>query len=727
MFAVLAHIRPLNLKTNTRVDVRVASTATPAAQGLGGFTWESAMTRRPRGVVELFAMDLTAGTQVATADFEINLAEIQELDAMALHWKGAPCTIYRADDLTWPAPVEFDGYVLTPSRDLDKDTLTLNCQTALRYDKPLLTLEMGDTAYTFDADLRTTLLPAGYGECRNIEPVLVDGNRSIYMLDGYGNLLNVWWTGEGLSSLGPNVQNYVTYADMIAAVDAGAIPPGRWATCIAAGMIVLGAPPAGVITCHAQFGYGMTGALIRRIVVNHAGVSPSLLEDASFDALDDAVPYPVHYWTDEQQQVDQLTEQLAAGCNASPVVTLQGRLALTRPFDGPLIGTLRRYGFSEPAVTDWKTNDTVTPFWRVVTRVARPVRVMEFGEVLFVDDLVDRGIYSATETYRSGNIVWLRNKSQWLYQYDIPTAGHAPPDGTAGDTYWRLLAPAPDASDIHYLDGQTLEGLQPEEANAQITRVINVSVPEISFVFDDAGNLVNGQVPYTIRGSVSAANYDVTLTSDWSISPSSGITAEIDNSPGSPNRGQIRILGLSGPGTIEVHALSGNVALSTTIKVNKKGALADKSLADTGDLVVGAITVPATTAAADTTIGAGATVDVLTTGFITVGDAQGGGALILVFGEVDSGTNNDVGSRLYLLVDLDDGNGFVEKGTAGVGARSNDGADTYLKASAVASATVKDVVQIKIKLQVSSIAMPGSSAKSFTFRSPQIVVLGAKR
>ncbi|MET0373945.1 MAG: hypothetical protein ABW128_06770 [Rhizorhabdus sp.] len=724
MFAVLAHIRPLNLKTNTRVDVRVASSATPAAHGLGGFTWESAMTRRPKGVVELFAMDLTAGTQVAAADFEINLAEIQELDASALHWKGAPVTIYRADSLTWPAPVEFDGYVLTPGRDLEKDTLTLSCRTALRYDKPLLTREMADSGFTFDADRRTVLLPAGFGECRNLEPVLVDANRSIYMLDGYGNLLNVWWTGEGLSSLGPNLQNFGTYAEMVTAIDAGAVPPGRWATCTGAGLICLGAPPAGVITCHAQFGYGMTGAMIRRIVVDHAGVSLSSLEDSSFTALDNAVPYPIHYWTDEQQQVDQLAEQLAAGCNASPIVTLQGKLALVRPFGGDLVGTFRRYGFSEPAVTDWKTNDTVTPFWRVVTRVARPIRVMDFGEIQFEDDLVDRGLYDNAETYRSGNIVWLRNKSQWLYRYDIPTAGHAPPDGTAGDIYWRLLAPSPDASDIHYLDGQTLEVLQPEEANAQITRVINVSVPEISFTFDDAGNLVNGQVPYTIRASVSAANYDVTLTSDWSISPSAGITAEIDNSPSSPNRGEIRILALTGAGTIEVHALSGNVALSTTIKVNKKGALADKSLADTADIVVGAVTGAASFVSTDVAITATETT-LIETPFFSIGDAAMGVAIAQISFLQDSTVQKDTAARVITYVDTGTGYEIAQDRTRGI--VTNDGSSKWaLDANYTIRISATTPIRIMVTVQGVKITGDGFTTGSYA-RDPGIDIFRGQR
>lgn len=475
MFAILAHIRPLDLRTNTRVDVRVASTAIPAAQGLGGVTWESAMTRRPKASIELFAMDLSPGTRAAQADFEISLEGIQELDSYALHWKGAPVTIYRADDLRWPATVEFDGYVSDPKRNLNTDRMTLNCAVLLRYDKPLLTKEFNDTNLIFDADKRTTLVPAGFGTCLNVEPVLFDSVRNFYMIDGYGNLLGVDWVGEALSDLGPPMANYPDYQSLAAAEAAGSIIPGRWATCIAEGILALGAPPVGVITCHVRLGFGMTGALIRRATLGHAGVPADKVEQSSLDALDAAVPYPIHYWTADQIQVNDLVEALAAACNASPIITMQGRLAVLRPFGGPTIGSFVRRGFSEPAITDWQSNDVVTPYWRVTARVARPVRVMALDEVNYEDDLIDRGLYDNGEVYRKGNIVWLKNKSQWLYINDIPHTGHPPPsDGAdAGDVladeYWQLMAPAPGAEDLIYVGGQTVEEMKPRQPGADVT------------------------------------------------------------------------------------------------------------------------------------------------------------------------------------------------------------------------------------------------------------------
>lgn len=146
----------------------------------------------------------------------------------------------------------------------------------------------------------------------------------------------------------------------------------------------------------------------------------------------------------------------------------------------------------------------------------------------------------------------------------------------------------------------------------------------------------------------------------------------------------------------------------------------------TGALVAGSVTVPGSATSPDTTILAGSTVDVLTTGWINVGDSVDGGGLALAFGEVDSGTTKDVGARINLFVDINDGAGFVLGGTCGAGARTTGG-DTYMKASVLASATFAGVSQVRLLLQVQSVKMPGGDFQSFTFRSPQIVILGGKR
>lgn len=144
----------------------------------------------------------------------------------------------------------------------------------------------------------------------------------------------------------------------------------------------------------------------------------------------------------------------------------------------------------------------------------------------------------------------------------------------------------------------------------------------------------------------------------------------------------------------------------------------------TGSIAAGSVTVPDTTAVADVFVAAGATVTVATTDWIAVGDSTDGGALVMAFGEVDSGLEVDVGARLNLYIDS--GSGFVLSATAGCGIGTNNG-DTRMRATVLASETIVGVSEVRIRMDILSVPMPSTSTRSFTLRSPQIVIMGGKR
>jgi hypothetical protein len=130
------------------------------------------------------------------------------------------------------------------------------------------------------------------------------------------------------------------------------------------------------------------------------------------------------------------------------------------------VATLDRMGRVEPRVTNWRSAAPIAPVWRIKARVARPANVLSFDQVNYVDDLIDRGLYSSLETYRAGHIVWMADGSQWLYINEIPASGQAIPVGTDGNAYWQRMQPAMDASSIRYLDGRTVQELQPVNPGA---------------------------------------------------------------------------------------------------------------------------------------------------------------------------------------------------------------------------------------------------------------------
>src|SRR5207237_2665196 len=122
--------------------------------------------------------------------------------------------------------------------------LRLTAQVStLVLERDMLTLEFdGSGGMGGDAEMRGALKPAGFGYRENMEPVWFDKTRWIGMIDGYGNTVSIDRLMEGLNDFGARIADYATYALLAAAIDAHAIPPGRWGTCVAQGLVGLGAP-----------------------------------------------------------------------------------------------------------------------------------------------------------------------------------------------------------------------------------------------------------------------------------------------------------------------------------------------------------------------------------------------------------------------------------------------------------------------------------------------------
>src|SRR3546814_12566639 len=98
----------------------------------------------------------------------------------------------------------------------------------------------------------------------------------------------------------------------------GVVAAGRWATCVAAGRVGLGAPPVYPIGVNAIFGTNRIGAMMRRILELHRVVSPANIDTAAFAAMDAARPYDTAYWTKEQRDVNDLHAAIAGSIHANP-------------------------------------------------------------------------------------------------------------------------------------------------------------------------------------------------------------------------------------------------------------------------------------------------------------------------------------------------------------------------------------------------------------------------
>jgi hypothetical protein len=475
MLPILILVRPLDLKTGQRVDIRLSSAAEATASGLGGQSWEPAVSRRPRIAQDLMSLDLDGKFKLAAADFVISLNDVYaHINPARLYWPGATVTIWSVAALDWNRKqVEFSGLVTTAPYDRDGRKITINGLVDRdRIDKPLLTKEFNaDGAAGGGPEMRGKLYPAGFGYCEDVEWTLFDSVNNIGMLDGYGNLISVAAAMEALSDLGPSAGDWPSYGQLVDATRNGLIPKGRWGTCLAAGMVALGAPPGGRITFNATFGSNMSGAIMRRILKVHAGVADEDVMLGTFDLLDAANPYEVRGYWREQIQCSDAIEAMCWPLNATPLVTVQNKIAVTTAGLSAEISTLNYDASVLPLVTNARSADPLVPIWRVVYRAERPVDVLDYSEVNYVDALIDRGLYNNDETYRQGNLVWLADKSRWLYIWPSPAAGHKPGDPRdAAAPYWQQILNATDATTITYPgSGKTLAELEPAQKGAGVT------------------------------------------------------------------------------------------------------------------------------------------------------------------------------------------------------------------------------------------------------------------
>lgn len=475
MKPMLIYARPLRVIGGVRVDVRAGDSPLADGYGLGGLNWEPAIARRPIFSEELMSQDMDGRVQAGKCSFTLSLRNLLEVsDADRLYWGGAPVTIWSAGDYNYPGRVvEFDGIIRTAR--LDLDTLAMAVEAEVSTDlieRPILTAEFtGGGGILGEAATRGTLKPAGFGACEYIEPVWFNTVDNIGMIDGYGNTISIDRLMEGANDFGARVGNYASYAALQSAIATKAIKKGQWGTCVAEGLVGLGAPPAGKIGVNAVFGAGKPGSFMRRLIEVHAAVPIGLVDTAAFDNLTVQAEafagqaVDIHWWTKDQREVKERLETVAGNVNATPLLTLQGKVSVTRAVAGVSSGTLDRSGSIEPRVLNWRNADSEAPFYELKARVARPVTVLDRDEVNFVDNLTPMGVYSVTETYRPGHTVFGPDGTEWLYVNLTPTIGTALPTAAFAPAalvttaYWQQLSrPVPQkGSDIGVADGATAD------------------------------------------------------------------------------------------------------------------------------------------------------------------------------------------------------------------------------------------------------------------------------
>ncbi|WP_334656728.1 hypothetical protein [Sphingomonas panaciterrae] len=456
--AVVLEISPLDPTSGMRKPLRVSAHDDSRVTGLNGQRWWPGVVAPPTLRLDGWDGSFASTATLASASAQIDPVALRRLDqrSPAYRWAGAPLRIWQGTPgAAWGEWREiFTGLVNDYGTD-ENGRYTFSAQVdGEPFEADLLNRRYAGTgAAEGDDSLKDKPKPALFGRARNVEPVQIDAVNLVYQVHGYGPIRGIAALYERAASLiaagGKNVGDFADYAALVAA----AIPEGSFGTCLARGMFRLGAPPAGLVTAdvegdNASGFVRSTAAVITRMCAI-AEVDPARIDAGSLAALETAVPYPINLYVTASTTLLQMVQSLAQACNAQAIIDWNGRLRVIRfgAVPPPAI-TLDAQGRRRPPVLANQEVKVSPPYWRIEMRGARCWRTHGMDEVAFGAPLVPRGDYSATETYREGNIVQHQGSS-WLYINTTPGAGHAPPALPATEnTHWSKLSSAPAWDDI---------------------------------------------------------------------------------------------------------------------------------------------------------------------------------------------------------------------------------------------------------------------------------------
>lgn len=434
--------RPWSL---SRPTLRLSSVQDRNINGLNSVKWWPGIVRKPALSMQLFDGDFSSDVTPGQASVELSMSALEKMDSNVRRfvWAGAAITIYVGDSGdAWPWTTVFAGRVVGFQAAGNKLVLTANVD-AEPFSADVLSLAYAGTGgIEGGADLKGKPKPWAFGAPRNIEPVLIDSVNSVFQFSAYGAVKAVEAVYERGADFGASLGDYATYNALVAAT----IPEGRWGTCIAQGLIRMGAPPYGVITADVQGDYlsstwvRLPGAIIQR-ACSQLGISSGILNTTSLGALDTfAATLPaggnISLYLTEQTSVLDLAKRIALTFNAQAGISWTGQLFTTRVAIGTPAATLDAQQTRLPRVVECTETDVSPPYAKIQMGGERSWRVHTFDEIAFQAELIDKGDYSASAVYREGYIVFQpSNGARYVYINPTATSGNAPPNAT----YWESL------------------------------------------------------------------------------------------------------------------------------------------------------------------------------------------------------------------------------------------------------------------------------------------------
>ncbi|MBD3762442.1 hypothetical protein [Rhizorhabdus sp.] len=429
------------------LPIRLSSHDMPEACHLDGAEWDPVLSSLPAFALDFFGGSFDgqvtaprttfAFATTGLAAFGATPASRARLaDARVRIWVGDITSTATVD--LGPLTLRFDGR-MTGEPEIDEAARLARCEAAVQdawADEPLLALFAGTGGIEGPADLTGQPKPLVLGNARFCGGVLIDTVDNVWMVSN-GPVQAVGAVYDRLASLGTSAGNF---ADL-AALKAASIPNGSWGTCLAQGLVRLGAPPDGRVSFDVSGSNSGTGGYVRRpgaIIRRIADLAGGTVNAASLAALDTARPYNLQLQLREQVTAREIIGQIADSVAAVAGVSLRGELFAQALAIGASGEALNADDTSALPVAGVEELAKAAPFWRLATEAEPTFELHTAEEAAF--SYRWQGEYSAARVYRLDDVVTGPDSAAWAYINATPAAGQSLPVWpVTSNAHWELF------------------------------------------------------------------------------------------------------------------------------------------------------------------------------------------------------------------------------------------------------------------------------------------------
>lgn len=367
------------------VTLNLSSAGNYDASGtqLDGKEWIPIITRQPtcsvtwtdEGIASAATVEYTSIGLTIPDDFFFDWSVFNRYGGLARIWRGNAGDAFADYRQIYVGRI---GAIAREGRDAELPLLS-NLSDIIN---PLLTATYAGTDQTGgpegQAELRGKPKPICFGDCRNIEPVLVDPVNLIFQYHAYGPTGGIDAIYEGALALGAPVTTVGTWAEL-AALD---LKGGQWAAAPAIGGFRMGSQAGLVVTADVKGGlfndaYSNQLGSILRLILRQAGVADAMVHSSITSRGEEWQLYA----SDQINVLDVITDALLqVGCALIPSSTGQYSCVDAYAQRQPLvIDAENREG---PNVLSVRQLTVEPPVYRVIVNGERAWRVHTASEIL---------------------------------------------------------------------------------------------------------------------------------------------------------------------------------------------------------------------------------------------------------------------------------------------------------------------------------------------------------